>query len=115
MAGTDGERLVPELGEDPRDLVMVRWHGLTPFTSTALDQTLRNLGVTTVVATGVSVNVGIMGLCLSAVDLGYQVVLVRDAVAGVPEDYADSVIEHSLAMVATVVTSAQLLEAWARS
>ncbi len=112
MAGTDGERLVPELGEDPRDLVMVRWHGLTPFTSTALDQTLRNLGVTTVVATGVSVNVGIMGLCLSAVDLGYQVVLVRDAVAGVPEDYADSVIEHSLAMVATVVTSAQLLEAW---
>ena len=115
MAGTDGERLVPELGEDPRDLVMVRWHGLTPFTSTALDQTLRNLGVTTVVATGVSVNVGIMGLCLSAVDLGYQVVLVRDAVAGVPEDYADSVIEHSLAMVATVVASAQLLEAWARS
>ena len=115
MAGTDGERLVPELGEDPRDLVMVRWHGLTPFTSTALDQTLRNLGVTTVVATGVSVNVGIMGLCLSAVDLGYQVVLVSDAVAGVPEDYADSVIEHSLAMVATVVTSAQLLEAWARS
>ena len=115
MAGTDGERLVPELGEDPRDLVMVRWHGLTPFTSTALDQTLRNLGVTTVVATGVSVNVGIMGLCLSAVDLGYQVVLVSDAVAGVPEDYADSVIEHSLAMVATVVASAQLLEAWARS
>ena len=115
MAGADGERLVPELGEDPRDLLMVRWHGLTPFTSTALDQTLRNLGVTTVVATGVSVNVGIMGLCLSAVDLGYQVVLVRDAVAGVPEDYADSVIEHSLAMVATVVTSAQLLEAWARS
>ena len=112
MAGADGERLVPELGEDPRDLLMVRWHGLTPFTSTALDQTLRNLGVTTVVATGVSVNVGIMGLCLSAVDLGYQVVLVRDAVAGVPEDYADSVIEHSLAMVATVVTSAQLLEAW---
>ena len=43
--------------------------------------------MTTVVATGVSVNVGIMGLCLSAVDLGYQVVLVRDAVAGVPAEY----------------------------
>lgn len=113
MVGSEGAGLVPELGEDPRDLVVVRWHGLTPFTSTSLDQTLRNMGVTTVVATGVSVNVGVMGLCLSAVDLGYQVVLVRDAVAGVPEDYADSVIEHSLAMVATVVTSAQLREAWA--
>ena len=115
LVGSEGARLVPELGEDPRDLVVARWHGLTPFTSTSLDQTLRNLGVTTVVATGVSVNVGILGLCLSAVDLGYQVVLVRDAVAGVPEDYSDSVIEHSLAMVATVVTSAELLDAWAGS
>lgn len=113
LAGSDGARLVEELGEDPGDLVVSRWHGLTPFTSTALDQTLRNLGVTTVVATGVSVNVGVLGLCLSAADLGYQVVLVRDAVAGVPADYADAVIEHSLAMVATVTTSADLLEAWA--
>ena len=112
-AGSDGARLLAELGPDPRDLVVARWHGLTPFTSTALDQTLRNLGVTTVVATGVSVNVGVLGLCLSAVDLGYQVVLVRDAVAGVPPEYADAVIEHSLAMVATVVTCAELLEAWA--
>ena len=111
-AGTDGARLVPELGEDPRDLVVARWHGLTPFTSTPLDQTLRNLGIRTVVATGVSVNVGILGLCLSAADLGYQVVLVRDAVAGVPAGYAESVIENTLAMVATVVTSAELLEVW---
>jgi nicotinamidase-related amidase len=114
-AGSEGSRLVPELGEDPRDLVVARWHGLTPFTSTPLDQTLRNLGVTTVVATGVSVNVGIVGLCLSAVDLGYQVVLVRDAVAGVPSAYAESVIDNTLAMVATVVTASELLEAWAEA
>ena len=101
-----------ELGEDPVDLVVSRGHGLTPFTSTALNQTLRNLGVTTVVATGVSVNVGILGLCLSAVDLGYQVVLVRDAVAGVPRQYADAVIDNSLAMVATVVSSDELIQAW---
>ena len=114
LAGSDGARLVPELTEDARDLMAVRGHGLTPFTSTSLDQTLRNLGVTTVVATGVSVNVGVMGLCLSAVDLGYQVVVVRDAVAGVPADYAESVIEHSLAMVATVITSSELLAAWGK-
>ena len=111
-AGSEGARLVAELGEDPVDLVVSRGHGLTPFTSTALDQTLRNLGVTTVVATGVSVNVGILGLCLSAVDLGYQVVLVRDAVAGVPRQYADAVIDNSLAMVATVVSSDELIQAW---
>ena len=111
-AGSQGARLVAELGDDPADLVVSRWHGLTPFTSTALDQTLRNLGVTTVVATGVSVNIGVLGLCLSAVDLGYQVVLVRDAVAGVPKQYADAVIDNSLAMVATVVSSHELIQAW---
>ena len=41
-----------------------------------------------------------------------QVVLVRDAVAGVPAAYAESVIDNTLAMVATVVTSAELLEVW---
>ncbi len=110
--GSVGARLMTELGPDPRDLIVSRWHGLTPFTSTALDQTLRNLGVTTVVATGVSLNVGVLGLCLSAVDLGYQVVLVRDAVAGVPAEYEDPVISNSLALVTTPTTSSELLSAW---
>jgi nicotinamidase-related amidase len=110
--GTSGARLVPELGEDPRDLVVPRLHGMTPFTSTSLDQILRNLGVRTVVTTGVSVNLGIFGMALSAVDLGYQVVLVRDAVAGVPADYAQAVIDNSLSMIATVVSSEELLTEW---
>lgn len=113
--GSEGARLVAELGEDPRDLIVSRSHGLTPFTSTSLDQTLRNLGVYTVVATGVSINIGIMGLCLSAVDLGYQTVLVRDAVCGVPADYAQSVIDHTLSMLATITTTAELIEAWSAS
>ena len=87
---------------------------MTPFTSTSLDQVLRNLGIRTVVATGVSVNLGVFGMCLSAVDLGYQVVLVRDAVAGVPADYADALIDNSLALVTTVVSAADLLAVWAR-
>ena len=85
--GTPGTELMPELDASPDDLVVARTHGMTPFTSTSLDQILRNMGITTVVATGVSVNLGIMGMALSAVDLGYQVILVRDAVAGVPADY----------------------------
>jgi nicotinamidase-related amidase len=112
-AGQPGVALVPELGAEPSDVVVSRMHGMTPFTATSLDQVLRNLGVTTVVATGVSVNLGVTGMVLSALDLGYQVVLVRDAVAGVPAEYADAVIEHSLSMVSTVVTADELLSAWA--
>jgi nicotinamidase-related amidase len=111
--GSPGAQLVPELDVDPADIVVSRLHGMTPFTSTSLDQILRNLGIRTVVATGVSVNIGVFGMALTAVDLGYHVVLVRDAVAGVPSAYAESVIDNSLSFVTTVVTAEEVAAAWA--
>ena len=110
--GTPGAALVSELGPEPTDIVIPRMHGMTPFMSTSLDQMLRNLGIKTVVATGVSVNIGILGLCLNALDLGYQVVLVRDAVAGVPAEYADAVIDNTLSLIATITTSTELCSLW---
>jgi nicotinamidase-related amidase len=92
--------------------VVSRLHGMTPFTSTSLDQILRNLGIRTVVATGVSVNLGVFGMALSALDLGYQVVIPRDAVAGVPREYADAVLDNSLSLIATLTTAEQVVEAW---
>jgi nicotinamidase-related amidase len=70
------------------------------------------MGITTVVATGNSVNIGVLGLVISAVDLGYQVVVPRDAVAGVPKEYADAVIDNTFAMLATVCTTDDLVAAW---
>lgn len=112
--GTPGARLVPELGPEPADVVVSRIHGMTPFTSTSLDQILRNMGVRTLVVTGVSVNLGILGTVISAIDLGYNVVLVRDGVCGVPTDYADAVIENTLSLLATVCEAADVESAWSR-
>lgn len=111
--GTAGAELIQELEVAPTDIVVARMHGMTPFMSTCLDQVLRNMGIGTVVATGVSVNLGIIGLALNAVDLGYQVVVVRDAVAGVPTDYAAAVIDNSLSMLATIVTANEINDVWA--
>ncbi len=112
IEATPGAELVPELDPHPSDLVVARRHGITPFTGTGLDQVLRNLGATTIIPVGQSVNVAISGLVMTAVDLGYQVVLPRDAVAGVPAGYVDSVIEHSLALLATVTTVAEISAIW---
>jgi len=106
--GRPGVELVDGLA-DPTDIVVPRLTGMTPFTSTSLDQILRNLGIKTVIATGVSVNLGIYGMAMTAVDLGYQVVVVRDAVAGVPAEFARAVIDQSLSLISTVVTSEDLL------
>lgn len=112
IEGSPEAEVLLELGRDPRDIEIARYHGMTPFTSTSLDQILRNLGITTVVATGNSVNIGVLGLVMVAVDLGYQVVVVRDAVAGVPKAYADAVLDNTIALLATIVTTDELLAAW---
>lgn len=112
VAGSPETALVPELGPEPSDVVAARRHGLTPFPGTDLDQILRNLGVTTVVATGVSVNIGITGLVMVAVDLGYRCAVVTDAVAGVPADYTRAVLDHTLAPLATLLTTEQVLATW---
>jgi nicotinamidase-related amidase len=109
--GTPGAAVVAGL-EDPRDIEVARLHGMAPFMSTSLDQILRNLGVKTVVVTGVSVNLGVFGMAMGALDLGYQVVIVRDGVAGVPPEYAESVLENSLSLISTIVTSDELLAVW---
>ena len=113
VTGSDRAQLIPELEYDPdRDILVPRGHGMTPFTSTSLDQILRNLGVTTIVASGVSVNIGLLGMTLSAMDLGYQVVVPVDAVAGVPNEYAEQVIENTIAYVATLCGVADIESAW---
>jgi biuret amidohydrolase len=110
--GTHGAQVVDELDVQPSDIVVPRLSGMSPFTPSALDQILRNLGVTTIALIGVSVNLGIFGAAMSALDLGYQVIVVRDAVVGVPMEYAQMVLDNSISMIATVVTADQLLEAW---
>lgn len=110
--GEPGADVMPELDPQPSDIILQRLHGMTPFTASPLDQMLRNMGVTTVVATGNSVNIGVVGMCISAVDLGYQVVVPRDAVAGVPQSYAEAVIDNTISMLATVTTTDEIISMW---
>jgi nicotinamidase-related amidase len=79
---------------------------------TDLDMVLRNLGATTVIGVGVSVNVGMLSFGLDAVNHGYQFVLPRDAVAGLPTEYAEAVIDNSFRVFGTVVHAADIQAAW---
>jgi nicotinamidase-related amidase len=103
----------PGIGADPgRDLLLPRLHGLGPFQDTGLAPALRNLGARTVVCVGVSLNVALLELVLGVVGAGFQAVLPRDAVAGTPPEYAEAVLRHTLALVATVTDTATVAAAW---
>src|SRR4029450_319591 len=112
LPGTPATRVIPEVGVEPTDIVLRRIHGLDPMSGTDLDPVLRNLGVTTIVVTGVSVNIAITNLVMEAVNRGFDVVLPRDAVGGVPAEYADAVIDNTLALLATLTTVDALVEIW---
>ncbi|MFE6911116.1 cysteine hydrolase [Streptomyces erythrochromogenes] len=96
-----------------RDLVVRRLHGLSPMAGTDLDALLRNLGIRTLVVTGVSSNIAIPNTVFDAVNLGYRVVVPADAIAGVPASCTAEVIRNSLALVAAITTAEALLDAWA--
>ena len=112
LVGTPPTELLPELAVEGGDLVCSRLSGVSPFHGTALDAWLRTLGVTTVVATGVSVNLGVLGLAIEAVNHGYQVVVPRDAVAGIPEGYADAVLDNTFPLITTLTTVDAVVGAW---
>lgn len=113
--GTPDVELVAELAARPGDLESTRDHGMAPFWNTTLDEQLRGAGVRTLVAAGVSLNVGIQGLVIGAVDRGYGVVVATDCVAGVPAAYGRSVLEHSLAQLAVLAQADDLIAGWRSS
>jgi nicotinamidase-related amidase len=114
LPNSNAAAIVPEIEVHESDLVLARLHGLSPFQGTELDSVLRNLGVQTLVGVGVSVNVAIQNFAFDAVNSGYQMVIPRDAVAGFPPEYVDAVFANTLGAVATLVTTEQLVAAWAR-
>ncbi|RST20880.1 cysteine hydrolase [Streptomyces sp. WAC04770] len=110
--GTTAVRIAPPIEVADEDLVVRRLHGLSPLAGTDVDALLRNLGCRTLVVTGVSANVAIPNAVFDAVNLGYTAVVPSDAIAGVPADYTPAMIRNTLALVATVTTTDEILGRW---
>jgi nicotinamidase-related amidase len=109
LTGTTAVRVVPPIEVTDEDFVVRRLHGLSPISGTDVDPLLRNLGCRTLVVSGVSANVAIPNAVFDAVNRGYTVVVPSDAIAGVPSDYTPAMLRNTLALVATVATTDEVL------
>ncbi|MFD5425927.1 cysteine hydrolase [Streptomyces sp. NPDC127084] len=112
--GTAAVRVAAPIEVADEDIVVRRLHGLSPIAGTDVDALLRNLGCRTLVVTGVSANVAIPNAVFDAVNLGYTAVVPADAIAGVPAEYTQEMIRNTLALVATVTTTDDVLACWKR-
>ncbi|GGS13049.1 isochorismatase [Streptomyces aureoverticillatus] len=114
FSGTTAVRIAQPIEVAEEDFVVRRLHGLSPIAGTDVDALLRNLGCRTLIVTGVSANVAIPNAVFDAVNLGYTAVVPADAIAGVPSDYTPAMVRNTLALVATVTTTEEVLGAWKR-
>ncbi len=103
--GSTRAQVMDELAPVDGDFVVGRLHGVSPFHDTELDAILRSREVTTVIATGVSLNVGVTGMIIEAVNRGYEVVLPTDAVAAAPAEYEEAQLKYGLRALATLTTA----------
>jgi nicotinamidase-related amidase len=105
--------VVEALRPEPHDIVIGREHGMTGFYTTPLDAYLRNLGVTTVILTGVSANIAVTGTAIEAMNLGYRVIVPSDAIAGDPPEYVEQLLKYTIRNVALVAPTDTILAHWA--
>lgn len=94
-----------------RDIVHERSFSLVAFHGTELDSMLRNMGIQTLVLAGVSSNIAIPGCALAASDLGYQVIVAEDCMAGASAEVHAFTVRNALPLYATVSDSAQIMAA----
>ncbi|MEV6766282.1 cysteine hydrolase [Streptomyces sp. NPDC051105] len=109
LSGTAAVRVAPPIEVSEEDLVVRRLHGLSPIQGTDVDPLLRNLGCRTLIVTGVSANVAVPNAVFDAVNRGYTAVVPADAIAGVPSEYTPAMVRNTLALVATVATTDEVL------
>jgi nicotinamidase-related amidase len=111
LSDPEKARVVAPLAPTATDYLVPRLHGVSPFHDTELDSILRSLRVTTILATGVSVNVAITGMAIEAVNRGYEVVVPTDCVAGAPTEYEEAQIKFGLRNLATLSTADEVVAA----
>jgi nicotinamidase-related amidase len=110
--GTVETQVVPELLART-DLVLARHHGLFPTLDSELLPVLKGLGVRTIVLTGVSLNLALPITAGHATQAGFRLVVPRDAVGGTPTDYANGVLDNTIAVLGRITTVDELVAEWA--
>ncbi len=87
LRGTHGADVVPELNKGPQDHLLPK-RRFSGFYKTDLDQTLRSLGVDTVLVTGIATTVCVLTTAMDALSHDFSAVIVEDCCAAHrPQDH----------------------------
>jgi nicotinamidase-related amidase len=103
-------QMLKELEPQPGDIVLNKT-GSSVFNSTNLEHILRNMGLNTIILTGIWTNSCVEGAARDAGDLDFGVVLVDDACAAVTPELHRAALAYLGNNFATVTTTDNVLKA----
>ena len=86
--------------------------GHLPRHRTEVLSILRNMGMVDIVVAGVSTNLAVPLVAVGAADEDFGVTVATDATVGTPSEHHASMLRHSLAFVARLATTDELVAEW---
>jgi nicotinamidase-related amidase len=104
----DWMELVPELEQQPDDVVVTK-QSWGAFLGTGLHDSLRQMRVTQIYLTGIATSAGVESTARSAFDLGYNVVLVVDAMTDRDADSHRHCVEKIFPRLGETATTEEIL------
>ncbi|AEM39289.1 isochorismatase hydrolase [Pyrolobus fumarii 1A] len=108
VRGSEEAQVVPELRPTEKDYVVLK-RRYDAFFATDLDLLLRELGIDTVVLTGVATDICVLHTAAGAFFRGYKVIVVKDATAGVTKDRHNFALEYMRQVYGAEVLSSEEL------
>ena len=107
--------LVPELATFVPPARVFDKHVYSPWTGSELHQQLRSTGIDTVIITGGETDVCVLSTMLGAIDWGFRVILVTDALCSSADETHEAMMNiymNRFGEQAETVTTDTLLESW---
>ena len=109
--------LVPELAAFVPPARFFDKHVYSPWTGSDLHQQLRSTGIDTVIITGGETDVCVLSTMLGAIDWGFRVMLVTDALCSSADETHDAMMNiymNRFGLQVETVTTETLLDRWPR-
>lgn len=108
MPGTKGVQIIPELEPLWGEPVVNNWN-IGIFSNSNLDQVLKHYGAETLVIGGVTTNLVVHIGAVQATDLGYSVIVLKDAVTSSDREAHEFALTRILPMISLVTTTKEVL------
>ena len=112
MAGTEGAEVIPELNVGDKDYV-IKKRRFSAFFHTDLDLLLRELGVDTLIVTGLQTHICVQHTVADAYYLGYNVIVPKDATDCFTQEIYDYTIKYLADIYGAKISDVEtLLKSW---